>query len=141
MTLWQYLQTSASGSSRSNTHPRVNRDLMRDLESLAKREGRAPDDLILMLLNQGLDAYCQADRDHRSWERLSAREKEVAALMCGGLTNRQIAARLVVSPETIKTHVSHLLRKFGLRSRRELRTRLKDWDLSEWRNAGNDGQR
>jgi len=141
MTLWQYLQTSASRSSRSNIHPQVNRDLVRDLESLAKREGRAPDDFILLLLNQGLDAYRQTDSDHRSWEKLSAREKEVAALMCGGLTNRQIAARLVISPETIKTHVSHLLRKFGLRSRRELRTRLKDWDLSEWRSVGNDEQR
>ena len=114
---------------------------MRDLESLAKREGRAPDDLIILLLNQGLDAYRQADSDHRSWEKLSAREKEVAALMCGGLTNRQIAARLVVSSETIKTHVSHLLRKFGLRSRRELRARLKDWDLGEWLIPGDNERR
>ena len=133
MTLWQYLQTSVSKSSRSKTTPQANRDLVRDLESLAKREGRTPDDLIILLLNQGVDTYRQADHDHHSWEKLSAREKQVAAWMCHGLTNRQIAAHLVISPETVKTHVRHLLRKFTLRSRRELRARLKDWDLSEWR--------
>ena len=133
MTLWQYLQTSVSKPSRSKKNPQVNGDLVRDLESLAKREGRTPDDLIIVLLSQGVDAYRQADHDHHSWEKLSAREKQVAAWMCSGLTNRQIAAYLVVSPETVKTHVRHLLHKFNLRSRRELRARLKDWDLSEWR--------
>ena len=136
MTLWQYLQTNVSKSPRSKTSPRANGDLVRDLTSLAKREGHTPDDLIILLLNQGLDAYRQADHDHRSWEKLSPREKEVAVLMCGGLTNRQIAATLVVSPETVKTHVRHLLRKFGLLSRQELRERLKDWDLSEWHKQG-----
>jgi DNA-binding CsgD family transcriptional regulator len=133
MTLWQYLQTNVSRSTRSKTDPQANGDLVRDLEALAKREGRTPDDLIILLLNQGVNAYRQADHDHRSWEKLSAREKQVAAWICAGLTNRQIAAHLVVSPETVKTHVRHLLRKFNLRSRRELRARLKDWDLSEWR--------
>jgi DNA-binding NarL/FixJ family response regulator len=133
MTLWQYLQTNGSKSSRSKTNSLANGDLVRDLESLAKREGCTPDELILLLLNQGLEARRLVDRDHRSWEALSARERQVTALICDGLTNRQIAARLVISPETVKTHVQHLLRKFHLRARKELRERLKDWDLSEWR--------
>ncbi|MBM3136870.1 MAG: helix-turn-helix transcriptional regulator [Chloroflexi bacterium] len=133
MTLWQHFQTSPSKSSRPKSNTPVNDDLARDLESLAEREGCTPDEIILLLLNQGLEAHRQSDHDHRSWERLSAREKQVAALMCDGLTNRQIAARLVISPETVKTHVRHLLRKFNLRARKELRARLKDWDLSEWR--------
>ena len=136
MTLWQYLQTSAAKTSRSSKNRQADGDLLRDLETLAKREGRTPDDLIIWLLNQGLDAYRQADHDHRCWEKLSPREKEVAARMCGGLTNRQIAAELVISPETVKTHARNLLRKFALRSRRELRVRLKDWDLGEWRTDG-----
>jgi len=136
MTLWQYLQTSASKSSRSKTNPQVNGDLVRDLESLAKKKGQTPDELIILLLNQGVDTHRQADHDHHSWEKLSAREKQVAAWMCHGLTNRQIAAHLVISPETVKTHARHLLRKFALRSRRELRARLKDWDMSKWREEG-----
>lgn len=72
------------------------------------------------------------DRAHRSWDALSPREKQVAALVCAGLTGRQIAARLVVSPETVKTHVRHILRKFNLSSRRDLGRLLADWDLTPW---------
>jgi len=133
MSLWNHLQTSVSKTSRIRKYQAVDDNLLRDLETLALQESRTPDEIILLLLSQGLEAHRQKDSDHRSWEKLSAREKQVAALMCGGLTNRQIAARLVISPETVKTHVQHLLRKFHLRARKELRERLKDWDLSEWR--------
>jgi len=43
----------------------------------------------------------------------------VLALMVEGLNNTQIAGRLVVSPSTIKTHVSHILSKLGVASRSE----------------------
>jgi NarL family two-component system response regulator LiaR len=50
---------------------------------------------------------------------LTERERVVLALMVEGLNNTQIAARLVVSPSTIKTHVSHILSKLGVASRTE----------------------
>lgn len=50
---------------------------------------------------------------------LTERERVVLALMVEGLNNTQIAARLVVSPSTIKTHVSHILSKLGVASRSE----------------------
>ena len=50
---------------------------------------------------------------------LTERERAVLALMVEGLNNTQIAARLVVSPSTIKTHVSHILSKLGVASRTE----------------------
>jgi two-component system, NarL family, response regulator LiaR len=50
---------------------------------------------------------------------LTERERVVLALMVEGLTNTQIAARLVVSPSTIKTHVSNILSKLGVASRSE----------------------
>jgi NarL family two-component system response regulator LiaR len=50
---------------------------------------------------------------------LTKRERDVLALLVEGLNNTQIADRLVVSPSTIKSHVSHILAKLGVASRTE----------------------
>jgi DNA-binding CsgD family transcriptional regulator len=54
------------------------------------------------------------------WHPLSEREFEVAELVAAGLTNRQIAQRLVVSPKTISAHITHILTKLGAGRRAEI---------------------
>jgi len=48
---------------------------------------------------------------------LSPREREVVALVAVGMSNREIAERLVISEHTVHRHVTSILRKLGLRSR------------------------
>jgi len=50
---------------------------------------------------------------------LTERERDVLALMIEGLNNTQIAGRLIISPSTVKSHVSNILAKLGVASRTE----------------------
>ena len=47
-------------------------------------------------------------------EALSPREREVLALMAEGLTDRGVAERLYVTPNTVETHIRHIIAKLGL---------------------------
>ena len=52
--------------------------------------------------------------------RLTGRQREVAGLVAQGLTDREIAARLVISPRTAESHVEQILARLGFRSRSEI---------------------
>ena len=55
---------------------------------------------------------------------LSHREREVAELICDGLSNKQIACRLAISRRTAESHVANILGKLGLYSRVQLAVQI-----------------
>jgi DNA-binding NarL/FixJ family response regulator len=67
---------------------------------------------------------------------LSPRETELARLVAEGLTNRQIAGRLVISERTVQNHIQHILRKldFATRSQIAVWSTLTDGH-DEWRDG------
>ena len=115
----------------------VDLTVLDEVRELAENQGCAQEEMIVRLLRQALHTRRREGQTYRAWESLSQREKQVAAMVCVGMTGRQIAARLVLSPETIKTHVRHVLAKFGLNSRQAFRNLLADWDFSRWALADN----
>lgn len=98
----------------------------------AKEQGRSEEDIIADLAKAGLGQFQQATEMEERWLSLSQREQQVVALICLGHRNYQIAEILTIAPETVKTHLQNIFAKFNLRSSKELRLALKDWDFAEW---------
>lgn len=64
--------------------------------------------------------WTYADRPVSGWASLTDTERDVAGLVAEGLTNRQVAARMFVSPHTVHAHLGRIFRKLGVNSRVEL---------------------
>ena len=62
---------------------------------------------------------------------LTRRQADVLALIADGLTNAEIADRLVLSVRTVDTHVAAILDRLGVRSRREAAAVARTLDLEE----------
>jgi predicted ATPase/DNA-binding CsgD family transcriptional regulator len=97
------------------------RGLSAEVGAAAWSQGRAtpPQEAISLALS----APSQVDRDARHEDsafKLSPREREVAILVAQGLSNRDIAERLVVSERTAENHVQRVLNRLGLRSRAQV---------------------
>ncbi len=59
-------------------------------------------------------------------EGLSPRENDVLRMLAEGLTDREIATALIISPRTVETHVSNILRKLSVRNRAEAAQRYRE---------------
>ena len=102
------------------------------LQQRADQEQRPEEEVQAEVLEAGLVQLQSADGLKECWSRLSGREQEVTALTCLYYTNREMAIRLHISVETVKTHMTNILAKFNLHSKAELRHALSDWDFRDW---------
>jgi DNA-binding NarL/FixJ family response regulator len=96
----------------------------RDIAKLDHAEGLAS----VMSIDEAADLARRGRGDRArptfGWDSLTPTEKAVAQLVVEGLTNSDIAERLVMGRETVKTHVSNLLRKTGVSNRTQLASAL-----------------
>lgn len=86
--------------------------------------GAAGEALIAPTITRRLIGEFAARRDPRqppaALAELTEREREILRLVARGITNAEIAGRLAISPLTVKTHVSNILRKLDCRDRAQL---------------------
>lgn len=111
----------------------VDPKLVWSLRKLAEKEHRPPQDLAEEILQQALEQQQRQDEVLQNrWQRMTARQQEVAGWVCLGYNNREIGELLEISPATVKVHVRHILSTFDVRNRIELQLLLQDWDFSGW---------
>jgi len=136
MSIWQRLLYWIGLRPRSGSRKyEISETLQVTLTTLAKHEGRPEHELLPDLLAAGLTQYVSKEKLWNKWLSLSAREQQVAALACLGYTNREIGARLNISPETVKVRLQKALTKFGVTTRSQLRMLLEEWDFSAWESS------
>jgi ATP/maltotriose-dependent transcriptional regulator MalT len=107
-------------------------ELISVIKDVAKQQQRAEEDVIADFTKAGLNQFLTQKELQDRWDSLSHREQQVTALICLGYRNYEIAQTLVIAPETVKRHLTHIFYKFRLRSSKELRFALKDWDFNDW---------
>ena len=93
-------------------------ELIRAIRTIAAGDAQLSPAVTKRLLNQVARRLPSAvPRDSGLLAALTEREQEVLRLLAAGMTNAEIAAALVISEPTVKTHVSSVLQKLGLRDR------------------------
>jgi DNA-binding CsgD family transcriptional regulator len=78
------------------------------------------DDTVPDLAQRRPTARAKLPRAVAQSDRLTRREREVATLVARGLTDRKVAAKLVITPGTVGVHLDHIYGKLGIRSRAQL---------------------
>jgi DNA-binding NarL/FixJ family response regulator len=95
-------------------------ELIRAVRLLARGQALLPASAVRRLLGELAPHSRRQTATRHHIEELTDREREVVALAAEGLTNGEIAARLVISPATAKTHVSRAMIKLHARHRAQL---------------------
>jgi DNA-binding NarL/FixJ family response regulator len=119
--VFEALAAGASGFLLKNTDPV---ELLRAVRVVAEGEALLAPSVTRRLIAEFADRAGRAEAGARPFavdlSRLTEREREVMALAGAGLSNEEIAERLVVSPATARTHVSRAMVKLGARDRAQL---------------------
>jgi DNA-binding NarL/FixJ family response regulator len=94
-------------------------DLLRGVRAVAAGEGLLSPSVTRRLIEE-FAMRSRSPRPPEALDGLTEREREVVALVGAGLSNDEIAVKLMVSPATAKTHVSRSMSKLGARDRAQL---------------------
>jgi DNA-binding NarL/FixJ family response regulator len=114
--VFEALQAGAAGFLIKDSEPA---DMLRAIRLVAAGESL----LSPSVTRRVIDSFASRSvvrKNHPRLPQLTDREREVLALIGEGLSNDEIAARLVVSPATARTHVSRAMIKLGARDRAQL---------------------
>ncbi|MFV0428857.1 MAG: response regulator [Arachnia sp.] len=112
--LFDALEAGAAGFLLKNAEPEK---LLESIRTVASGAALLAPEVTRRVIQQAVSGHRRTAPDTQRIERLSERELEVLTLMARGLSNAEIAADLFLGGATVKTHVSAVLGKLGVRDR------------------------
>jgi DNA-binding NarL/FixJ family response regulator len=115
--VFEALRAGASGFLVKDTEPA---DLVKAVRAVAAGDALLSPSVTRRLIEHVAVGAKPLPHERPDVARLTEREREIVALVGEGLSNEEIAARLVLSPATAKTHVSRAMVKLGVRDRAQL---------------------
>jgi DNA-binding NarL/FixJ family response regulator len=111
------LRVGASGFLIKDTKPV---ELLRGIRLVADGDALLSPSVTRRVVREFANRPSRAVKPHPQLATLTDREREIVALVAEGLSNEEVAARLVISPATARTHVSRAMVKLGARDRAQL---------------------
>ncbi|WP_433274976.1 response regulator [Actinosynnema sp. CS-041913] len=115
--VFEALRAGASGFLLKDTDPV---ELLHALRVVARGDALLAPSVTRRLIEEFAARPEHRRPDPKALRELTAREREILALVAGGLSNDEIAGHLVISPATSRTHVSRVMTKLGARDRAQL---------------------
>ncbi len=134
--IWNWLNDMIQKRRQALRIYRLDSELGSAVQDLAVREARSPGEVVSGLVAEALAQRREAEEKLRLWEELLFRQQQVTALVCLGFTNEEIAERLGITTQTVKSNVQKVLKMYGLHRKDELRRFLADWDFNDWAGVG-----
>ena len=110
-------------------------ELVQSVQVLSGQDGQPVEEMAASLIAMALAQRHHTQETVRVWNTLTPREQQVAALICLRLRSPEIARRLGIAPETVRTHVRNLFSKFHLHTKLGLRLSMpasSGWDFAAW---------
>ncbi|WP_158850543.1 response regulator transcription factor [Saccharothrix deserti] len=115
--VFEALRSGASGFLLKDTDPV---ELLHALTVVAEGEALLAPSVTRKLIEEFANRPEHRRPDPKALRELTAREREILALVAAGMSNEEIAEHLVISPATSRTHVSRVMTKLGARDRAQL---------------------
>ncbi len=111
---------------------RLPKELLAQVEQLAAAQQIPAERMVAQLVAEALAQRARSERLLTAWGSLTRREQQVVAMFGLGNETAEVARRLVVSENTVRSHLYSAQLKFGEPSKAALLNHLTDWDFSAW---------
>jgi DNA-binding NarL/FixJ family response regulator len=101
-------------------------EFVTSIRAVAAGQKVLPASLTESLISQIVEDAGRRGTVHLADVKMTMREREVVGLIADGLSNKEIANRLSIATDTVKSHVHNILEKLSLRSRVEIAVRARE---------------